>query len=141
MVMTVDAITALIQAGLPGARESGFVVLRVDEHDRLWCRMPYHPRQLRPGGTLSGPTMMALADAAMYACVLYHAGAEEMSVTQSLAINFLRRPEPSDLDACVELLKAGRRSMTMDVRLYSGGDARLVAQATGVYALPSSSTL
>ncbi len=138
MVMTVDAITALIQAGLPDASESGFIVLRVDEHGRLWCRMPFHPRQLRPGGTLSGPTMMALADAAMYACVLHHVGAQEMSVTQSLNIHFLHRPEPADLDACVELLKAGRRSITMDVRLYSGGDAKLVAQATGVYALPAS---
>jgi uncharacterized protein (TIGR00369 family) len=102
--------------------------------------MPFNERQLRPGGTLSGPTMMDLADAAMYASVLAEHGALEMAVTENLNINFLRRPAPRDLIAVAEPLKSGRRSMVLDVRIYSpgepGGEDALVAHATGTYALP-----
>jgi uncharacterized protein (TIGR00369 family) len=135
MAFSAADITSLIQQGLPAASDSGFCVEHV-EGARVRCRMPFNERQLRPGGTLSGPTMMDLADAAMYASVLAQHGALEMAVTQNLNINFLRRPAQRDLIAIAEPLKVGRRSMVLDVRIYSDGDDKPVAHATGTYALP-----
>jgi uncharacterized protein (TIGR00369 family) len=135
MALSATEITTIIRQGLPAATESAFRVEHV-EGARVRCRMPFNEKQLRPGGTLSGPTMMDLADAAMYASVLAQHGALEMAVTQNLNINFLRRPAQRDLIAVAEPLRAGRRSMVLDVRVYSDGDDRLVAHATGTYALP-----
>lgn len=138
MTLTPQAITELIHAGLPQAGAVGFVVERVDDSGRVWCRQPYRDIMLRPGGTLSGPTMMALADAAMYAAVLQRLGRVEMAVTQNLNINFLRRPAPRDLLAAVEIIKMGRRSVVLEVRLYSDDSPEMVAHGTGTYALPPS---
>lgn len=55
-------------------------------------RMPVLPRHLRPGGTVSGPTLMTLADTAMYMALLGEIGLVALAVTTSLTINFLRRP-------------------------------------------------
>ena len=115
-------------------------ILEVQAEGVLWCLMPAAALSLRPGGSVSGPSLMTLADAAMYACVLHldieHA---EMAVTQSLHIQFLRRPQPGDLHARVEALRRGRHSVVLDVRIYSEQGHRLVAQASGVYALPRES--
>jgi uncharacterized protein (TIGR00369 family) len=135
MTLTADAINSLIHAGLPAAPDTGFIVERV-EGQRVYCRNRYHANQLRPGGTLSGPTLMGLADAAMYAVVLANLGPLEMAVTQNLNINFLRKPVPRDLIAVAEPLKIGRRSVALEVRIYSEGDPAMVAHVTGSYALP-----
>lgn len=138
MTFTPQAVTELIHAGLPQASEIGFAMERVDHEGRVWCRQPYRDIMLRPGGTLSGPTMMGLADAAMYAAVLHRLGRVEMAVTQNLNINFLRRPAPRDLLASVEIIKMGKRSVVLEVRLYSDGSPEMVAHGTGTYALPPS---
>lgn len=138
MTLSPQAINDIIHAGLPQAGEFGFTVERVDAEQRVWCRQPYRDVMLRPGGTLSGPTMMALADAAMYAAVLHRLGRVEMAVTQNLNINFLRRPAPRDLLASVEIIKMGKRSVVLEVRLYSDGSPEMVAHGTGTYALPPS---
>jgi uncharacterized protein (TIGR00369 family) len=138
LTLTPQAITELIHSGLPQASELGFVVERVDQEGRVWCRQPYREIMLRPGGTLSGPTMMGLADAAMYAAVLHRLGRVEMAVTQNLNINFLHRPAPRDLLASVEIIKMGKRSVVLEVRLYSDGSPEMVAHGTGTYALPPS---
>jgi uncharacterized protein (TIGR00369 family) len=72
---------------------------------------------LRPGGTVSGPTLMALADSAAYVLVLGLLGRAALAVTSSLHIDFLRRPVPGDLVAEAELVKLGRSLVTMSVRL------------------------
>lgn len=93
---------------------------------------------IRPGGTVSGPTVMALADAAAWIVVLAHIGWEPLAVTSNLSIDFLRKPEPDRLEATAELLKLGRRLAVSDVRVSCGGGT-LVARASVTYAIPSSS--
>lgn len=135
MTLTPAAITDVIRQGVPASDDSGFVVENVTSRGVV-CRLPYSERHLRPGGTLSGPTMMTLADAAMYAAVLARLGRVEMAVTQNININFLARPKPADLLAEVDILKMGRRTIVLDVKIYSAGSPEVVAHATGTYSLP-----
>ena len=134
-LLTAADINTIIATGLPGAKGWGFIVEEVTPEGAI-CRVRYSDKQLRPGGTVSGPTMMALADAAMYAAVLGRLGRLEMAVTQNLNINFLSRPEPVDLIARAEVLKLGRRTVVMDVKIFSEGRPEPVAHATGTYSLP-----
>lgn len=135
MTLTAADINTVIWQGLPAAEGSGF---RVEEAvpGRVVCRMVYASAQLRPGGTLSGPTMMSLADASMYAAVMSSLGRLEMAVTQNININFLARPAPADLIAEASVLKLGRRTVVIDVKIFSEGKPDLVAHATGTYSLP-----
>lgn len=135
MTLTPAAITDVIRQGVPASEESGFRVEAITARGVV-CRLPYSDRHLRPGGTLSGPSMMTLADAAMYAAVLARLGRLEMAVTQNLNINFLARPKPADLLAEVEILKMGRRTVVLDVKILSEGSPEVVAHATGTYSLP-----
>lgn len=100
-------------------------------------RCAYDERQLRPGGTLSGPTMMALADYAAYVAILAQIGPVALAVTTNLNISFLRKPAPGDLVADCELLKLGKRLAVADVRLHTAGDERLVAHAQVTYSIPA----
>lgn len=124
-------VTQLIRQGLPVAHDSGFFVQRV-ELPQVTCCLPYQADQIRPGNTLSGPTLMTLADATMYALILALDPSQLMAVTHDLHIHFLARPAPQDLTATATLLKAGKRSVVMRVDIFSG--EKLVAHATGSYA-------
>lgn len=135
MSLSAADINAVIRQGLPATESGGFLVEQVTAQG-VACRQRYSPQQLRPGGTISGPTMMALADAAMYAAVMSRLGRLEMALTQNLNINFLARPEPADLIAQAEVLKLGRRTVVIDVKIFSEGKPEPVAHATGTYSLP-----
>ncbi len=136
MSLTAEQVEALIRAGVPMADDIDLRIERMDEQGAL-ARVPFQPKLVRPGGTLSGPTIMALADAAMYAVVLGRLGKVEMAVTSNLNINFLTRPKPVDLLAEARILKLGRRQAVCEVSLYSAGEEDdLVAHVTGTYALP-----
>lgn len=92
---------------------------------------------LRPGGTISGPTMMAMADHAMYAVILAHIGPVALAVTTNLNINFLRKPEPVDLIAEARLLKLGKRLAVGEVSIFSDGyEDDVVAHVTCTYSIP-----
>jgi uncharacterized protein (TIGR00369 family) len=99
-------------------------------------RMVYDERQLRPGGTISGPAMMTLADTAMWAVLVAMIGPAALAVTTNLNINFLRKPEQKDMIAEVRLLKLGKRLAVGDVIMYSEGDTHPVAHATLTYSIP-----
>ncbi|CAO4171357.1 MULTISPECIES: PaaI family thioesterase [Methylorubrum] len=99
-------------------------------------RLDYHERHLRPGGTVSGPSMMALADYALYAAILANIGPVALAVTTSLNVNFLRRPGPAALVAECRLMKLGRRLAVGEVAIRSVGAEALVAHATGTYSIP-----
>jgi len=103
---------------------------------RTVVRLPFDPTNLRPGGTLSGPAQMALADVAMYAVVLSLIGRVELAVTTNLNINFLRRPMPADLLAHGQILKLGKRLAVGEVTLYSDSDPHPVAHVTSTYSIP-----
>jgi uncharacterized protein (TIGR00369 family) len=100
-------------------------------------RLRYHPDNLRPGGTISGPSMFALCDLALYVAILHEIGRVKLAVTTNVSINFLRRPEPADLIGRAKLLKLGKRLAVGEVALYSPQQAELVAHATGTYSIPT----
>lgn len=113
----------------------------VDEQE-IWVRQPVDESHLRPGGTVSGPTMMATADTAAYMTVLSCIGIVPLAVTSNLNINFLRKPESGKaLLARGTLLHLGRRSVLTEVNIYSEGHLeKPVAHAVVTYAIPSSHT-
>lgn len=107
------------------------------EGDRVRVRQKVGEAQLRPGGTVSGPVMMAAADAAAYAVILAAIGPVALAVTTDLSIHFLRKPEAGrDIVADGVLLKLGKRLAVVDARVYSDGVAEPVAQATITYSIP-----
>lgn len=91
---------------------------------------------LRPGGTISGPTMFALADVAAYLVILAHIGKVTLAVTTSLNINFLAKPPLADLYAECQLLKLGKRLAICEVHIKSVENDSLVAQASATYSIP-----
>lgn len=136
-MLTAEQVQVLIREGVPMAEDIDLRVDRLDG-DCALARVPFQAKLVRPGGTLSGPTLMALADAAMYAVVLGRLGRVEMAVTSSLNINFLARPSPTDLLAEATILRLSKRQAVCEVLLYAAGARdNLVAHVTGTYALPS----
>ncbi|MBK9036416.1 MAG: PaaI family thioesterase [Myxococcales bacterium] len=133
--MTADEIYALLAATFPQAK--GFCEITAIRDDELDCVVRYREAFLRPGGTLSGPTLMTLADTAMYFLVLAMSGPQPLAVTSSLTINFLRKPPPADLHATARMLKLGKRLAVGEVHLRGGDPAVVVAQASVTYALPA----
>ena len=105
-------------------------------HGGAQVRQAYREDFIRPGGTLSGPTMMALADFAMYVAVLASIGLVPLAVTTNLSINFLRRPGAADLLAEARLMKLGKRLAVGEVAIRSAGGVELVAHATSTYSIP-----
>jgi uncharacterized protein (TIGR00369 family) len=105
-------------------------------HGGARVRQAYRQAFIRPGGTLSGPTMMALADFAMYVAVLAAIGPVPLAVTTNLNINFLRKPGAADLLAEAGLMKLGKRLAIGEVALRSADGEELVAHATSTYSIP-----
>lgn len=103
---------------------------------KVVVRLPFNESFLRPGGTVSGPVLMGLADLAMYALVLSLIGRVELAVTTNLNCNFLRRPRPAAVIARGRMLKLGRRLAVGEVELYSEGDDEMVAHVTATYSIP-----
>ncbi len=100
-------------------------------------RMAYHERNIRPGGTLSGPSMFTLADLAFYVAVLGALGPVALAVTTNLNINFLRKPAQRDMVVECRMLKIGKRLAVGEATLYSVGENEPVAHVTGTYSIPS----
>jgi uncharacterized protein (TIGR00369 family) len=100
-------------------------------------RQTINERHLRPGGTVSGPVLMAVADIAMYVALLAEIGIVPLAVTTNLTINFLRKPSAdSDILAHCQLLKVGKTLAIGEVNLYSEGKAEVVAHVVTTYAIP-----
>lgn len=103
-------------------------------------RLKHHPRNVRPGGTVSGPAMFTLADMAIWVAIMGALGDAGLdAVTTHFNLNFLSKPEPTDVIAHVTLLRVGRRSAVAECRLSSEGSDEMVAHAIAGYAIPSSS--
>jgi uncharacterized protein (TIGR00369 family) len=137
VVMTVAAIERFLAAEFPQVFHpaSGLAIEAVWERG-CRVRQRFRADTIRPGGTVSGPTMMALADFAMYVAVLAAIGPVPLAVTVNLNINFLRKPGPSDLTAEARLLKLGKRLATGEVIIRVNGAAEPVAHATSTYSIP-----
>jgi uncharacterized protein (TIGR00369 family) len=99
-------------------------------------RLAATERHLRPGGTVAGPSLMALADLVAYAAILAHIGPVALAVTTNLSINFLRKPLPGDLVGEGRLLKLGQRLAVVDCAIRSVGSDDIVAHAVVTYSIP-----
>jgi uncharacterized protein (TIGR00369 family) len=129
----VSRFNEIIQEGLPVAADAGIYLKQfTDEYAEVV--LPFHENSLRPGGTISGPHMMLVADLCMFAVVLAAIGEVKLAVTTNLNINFLRKPGTSDLIGRGKMLKLGKRLAVIDVSIESEGE--LVAHATGTYSIP-----
>lgn len=99
-------------------------------------RMPFSAALARPVDTVSGPALMTLADVAAWAVVLTVIGRQEMAVTTSLTMNFLRKAGASAICAEAKILKMGRRLAVSAVELVAEDSDEMVAHATVTYAIP-----
>jgi uncharacterized protein (TIGR00369 family) len=134
--ITAEAFTRLITETIPLSEVWPMEVVSLG-WGRASLRLGFTPAQLRAGGTLNGPSIMTLADTALYAAVLTCIGLEPLAVTSDLSFRFLRKPGPAALCADAEILKLGRRLATGEVRIRSEGAPEIVAHAIGAYALPT----
>jgi uncharacterized protein (TIGR00369 family) len=134
--MSAAELESFLYSHFPDMEMGSFRVEKVEERFAQ-VRLLYHDRHLRPGGTISGPSLMTLADTAMYIAVLAMIGPVALAVTTNLNINFLRKPSQSDVIAQARLLKLGKRLAVGDVTMYSDGDAEPVAHATVTYSIPA----
>lgn len=132
-----DGVNALLRRAFPGQEQARTLNVVEVSSGRLHMIAPYREGLLRPGGVISGPTLMSLADSAAYAIVLAHIGDQLMAVTSQLNISFLRGAQPGDIHAEVEMLRLGRRLAVMDVRIWTESPDRLAAQANVTYVIPA----
>ena len=135
--ISIAEIEELCESALPWVGILGFAIERIGQ-GTCRVRMPAKDEFLRPGGTVSGPALMSLADYAMYVAVLSAIGRVELAVTINLTANFLRRPKPGAIVGDCRLIKLGKRLAYGEVSLYSEGEAEAgpVAHVTATYSIP-----
>ena len=137
VLMTAQEVEAFLDREFPQLHLDGRLY-QVEEVGPLSARvrLDYHERNLRPGGTLSGPAMMSLADLSLYVAVLANIGRVGLAVTTNLSFNFLRKPAQRALLAECRLIKLGRRLAVGEVGIRSEGETDLVCHVTGTYSIP-----
>jgi uncharacterized protein (TIGR00369 family) len=135
-VMSAPEVSAYLDEVFPQIKANGddIVVLRASP-GTAEVRLNADDKHLRPGGTVSGPTLFMLADLAAYSVILAHIGRVALAVTTNLNINFLMKPEPGPLDATATILKMGKRLVVTDIAIRDSG-RQLVAHATATYSIP-----
>lgn len=131
---TAAGIEAILRAAVPDASNHRYTIEAITARGAR-VRWAYGPDGLRPGGTVSGPVMMTLADTAMYAALLARLDDGRMAVTSQMNMHFLRRPPPTDLVGWADIMRLGRRQAVIEVRIFAG-EGEPVALCTGIYALP-----
>jgi len=136
--LTRKELVALLKAEFPEASHAvGDYEIEEVWHGGCRLRRRHQEGSLRPGGTISGPIMMALADFAMYVAVLSAIGWVPLAVTTNLTINFLKRPAARDLLAEARLIKLGKRLAVGEVGIRSDGEDDLVAHVVSTYSIPA----
>jgi uncharacterized protein (TIGR00369 family) len=136
--MSVADLEAFLHREFPQAFSSGDIAIESADGTTSLLRQTYNERMLRPGGTVSGPTLMALADYAMYVVLLSAIGPVGLAVTTSFNINFLRKGLPAqDVLAAARLLKLGKRLAVGEVTLLSGTSPDPIAHVTSTYSIPN----
>lgn len=134
-LMGCDELAVFLHEQFPQVAQD-FVIDAVTD-DGITMRLATSDRHLRPGGTVSGPAMFALADVGVYLAILSRLGPVALAVTTNCSIDFLRKPQAGqDLVAEVRILKLGKSLAVADVLMRSGGAADIVARASLTYAIP-----
>jgi uncharacterized protein (TIGR00369 family) len=136
--MSVMELESFLVAEFPQAFKAGDISIESADGTTCLLRQRYSDQMLRPGETVSGPTLMALADCAMYVVLLSAIGPVGLAVTVNLNINFLRKgPHGQDVLAAARLLKLGKRLAVGEVNLLSGISPDPIAHATSTYSIPA----
>lgn len=133
--MTVTDLSAFLNREFPQVAADFRIETLTD--DEITVRMAVTERNLRPGGTISGPSMFALADVGFYLALLSRIGPQALAVTTNCSIDFMRKPAAGvDLIATARVLKLGRVLAVGDVLIRSGQNPAPVARASLTYAIP-----
>ena len=135
MSLNQQQITDLLQQHFPQIQDEISIDSMNDQEATV--RLSVNNRHLRPGNTVSGPSMFLLADVAAYIAILAQVGARTQAVTTSAHMDFLRKPQAeTDIIATTKVLKIGKQLAVVDVYLYSENDENMVARAAMTYSLP-----
>ena len=133
--MTLEELQAFLDEVFPQVADD--FALDALEENRIELRLKTAEKHLRPGGTVSGPSMFALADVAIYLVTLAMIGPKALAVTTNCSIDFMRKPVAgADIRAEGRLLKLGKTLSVGDVLLFSVGEAKPVARASLTYSIP-----
>jgi acyl-coenzyme A thioesterase PaaI-like protein len=132
--MTVEQLQRFLADSFPSAPPR--YVVEAISMETVRVRLPVGDADSRPGGTVSGPSLMALADCTAWLVIVGQIGPTELSVTTSLHIDFLRKPALVDVLAVGTLLKLGKRLAVADVALHSVGSDAVMAKAQVTYSIP-----
>lgn len=136
-LMTANEVNDLLKKVYPQLNEEFPDYLATDVFPGgCTVRLNANNRHLRPGNTVSGPSLFTLADIGGYVCVLTHGGPDALSVTTNLNINFMRKAEAGPIDGHCRILKLGKSLMVYDIVMTAGDDRQVVAHATGTYSIP-----
>jgi uncharacterized protein (TIGR00369 family) len=136
--MTAAELGAFLRTELPHMFDYDDLTIEHADGQNCRLRQRFRENMLRPGGTVSGATLMALADCAMYVVVLSAIGPVRLAVTTSLNINFLRKGKPGqDVLAAAKLMKLGKRLAVGEVNLLSGTSPDPIAHVTATYSIPN----
>ncbi len=130
-----ESFAALASEGVPYVGLLDVHVVHFREGD-VAVRLPYRELLLRPGGTICGPAIMALADIALYGIALSHVGRVPLAVTTDLTVHFLAKPHPGDLVGYARTLKAGKRLIVGECEVRAAVDDQRVAHVVGTYSVP-----
>ena len=136
--MSVAELEKFLHEEFPQAFSDGDITIESADGETCLLRRRYDDRMLRPGGTVSGPTLMAMADFAMYVVLLSAIGPVGLAVTTNLNISFLRRGLPGqDVLVSARLLNLGKRLAVGEVNLLSGASPHPIAHAISTYSIPN----
>lgn len=132
--MTIEELKDFLQREFPQVGTQ--YRIKSFENETMIIQMEAENHHLRPGGTVSGPTLFSLADVSVYLIVLAYIGPKALAVTTNCSIDFMRRPTPGVLLAETKLLKLGRRLAVGEVLIYSEGQVNPVVRANLTYSIP-----
>jgi uncharacterized protein (TIGR00369 family) len=132
--MSVEQLQQFLNDAFPSAPPP-YLVEAISE-DSIRMRLPVGPAHSRPGDTVSGPTLMSMADCAAYLVIIGQIGPVALAVTTSLHIDFFRKPALVDVAAEGRLLKLGKQLAVAEIALYSVGTDAMVAKAQVTYSIP-----
>ena len=136
--LNVAELEEFLRKEFPQAFSDGDITIESADGETCLLRQRFSERMLRPGGTVSGATLMAMADLAMYVVLLSAIGPVGLAVTTNLNINFLRKGPPrQDVLAAARLLKLGKRLAVGEVNLLSGSSPDPIAHVTSTYSIPN----
>lgn len=136
-VITAEAVAAFWDEHFPQIQKGHDIAILSIAPGEAVLRLVPSERHLRPGGTVSGPTLVTLADVTAYAALLAHVGPEPMIVTTNINVNFMRRSALAPLLASCRILKLGKRLAVVEVGISPEAGGELIAHATATYSIPS----